>query len=103
MTCITQESDYNKVGLPLYKWHARIGEESLLAGEFAEWHFAEEIARSRIKQAFACFPNRESQCGASRDLLLFVILSERSESKDPYTCKKSQRSRVAQQQLRDCW
>jgi hypothetical protein len=30
-------------------------------------------------------------------VFLFVILSERSESKDPYSCKKSQRSRVAQQ------
>ena len=42
------------------KWDARIGEESLLAGEFEEWHFAKEIARRRIKQAFRRFPNRES-------------------------------------------
>jgi hypothetical protein len=48
------------------KSDARIGEESLLAGEFEECHLAKEIARSRIKQAFRCFPNRESRRGARK-------------------------------------
>jgi len=32
-----------------------------------------------------------------------VILSERSESKDPYSCKKSKFGRLAQQYVRNCW
>jgi hypothetical protein len=40
-----------------------------------------------------------------KSLLLGVILSdERSEeSKDPYSCKKSEFGRLAQQQIRDYW
>ena len=34
---------------------------------------------------------------------LGVILSERSESKDPYSCEKSQCSRVAEHRVWDCW
>jgi hypothetical protein len=66
VTCITQASDYNKVGSPMCKWHARIGEESFLAGESEGSHFKRGTARSRIKQVFTRFPNRESWRDASK-------------------------------------
>jgi len=52
VTCITQASDYNKVGSPMCKWHARIGEESFLAGESDESACDEGTPRHRIKKGF---------------------------------------------------